>query len=305
MPNFLTESMPNFSICLAYKKMVLQFAKNTITSPVAETNRARSVSMSQQTGNGNTHLYSDEQAPSAKPPQLSETIWQLPRQYVKVLFRPSAQTFREEMGKAGWGIVLIQFYLLIVIAIVLSYLGHVIPSSALHTTSAITFGAFKPFGFLPSPYNGIAFILGSFLIGLSTAYLFSRLWRGRGRFLAHAYSLLLCTIPLVTISGALLLIPATGSFVILLTSLVFALFVYRMVLHGCIIMGVHGLNAGKAALIVLIFPMFIVGLALIALILLTIILIIVAGAEFAGEALPGLFEFVEWFPGKGERPKDT
>ena len=63
--------------------------------------------MSQQTENSNTHLYSDEQAPSTKPPQLSETIWHLPRQYVKVLFRPSAQTFREEMGKAGWGIVLI------------------------------------------------------------------------------------------------------------------------------------------------------------------------------------------------------
>jgi hypothetical protein len=105
--------------------------------------------MSQQTESSNTHLYSDEQAPSTKPPQLSETIWHLPRQYVKVLFRPSAKTFREEMGKAGWGIVLIQFYLLLVITVVLSYLGHVIPSSALHTTSTITIGAFKPFGFLP------------------------------------------------------------------------------------------------------------------------------------------------------------
>src|SRR2546426_12306884 len=101
--------------------------------------------MSQQTENSNTHLYSDEQAPSTKPPQLSETIWQLPRQYVKVLFRPSALTFREEMGKTGWGIVLVQFYLLVVITVVLSYLAHVIPSSALHTTSAITFGAFRPF----------------------------------------------------------------------------------------------------------------------------------------------------------------
>ncbi len=130
--------------------------------------------MSQQTENSNTHLYSDEQAPSTKPPQLSETIWQLPRQYVKVLFKPSAQTFREEMGKAGWGIVLIQFYLLLVITVALSYLGHVIPSSAVHITSAVTIGSFKLFAFLPSPYNGIAFILGTFLIGLSTAYLFSR-----------------------------------------------------------------------------------------------------------------------------------
>jgi hypothetical protein len=70
-----------------------------------------------------------------------------------------------------------------------------------------------------------------------------------------------------------------------------------MVLHGCIIMGVHGLSAGKATLIVLIFPMFFVGLAMIALILFAIILIFAIGAEFAGEALPGLFEFIEWFPG--------
>jgi len=260
--------------------------------------------MSQQTRTSNTNLNSDEQAPSTKLPQLSETIWQLPRQYIKVLFKPSAQTFREEMGKAGWGIVLLQFYLLTVITVFLSYLAHIIPSSALHTISAITFGTFRLFGFLPSPYNGIAFILGSFLIGLSTAYLFSRLWRGRGRFLVHAYSLLLCTIPLVTISGALLLIPATGSLVILLTCLVFALFVYRMVLHGCIVMGVHGLSAGKATLIVLIFPMFIVGLVMVALMLLAIFLIVAIGAEVAGDVLPGLFEFLAWLRGEHQRPKE-
>jgi len=210
---------------------------------------------------------------------------------------PSAQTFREEKGKAGWGIVLIQFYLLIVITVVLIYLGHIIPSSALHTTSAFSIGAYRLFAFLPSPYNGIAFILGSFLIGLSTAYMFSRYWRGQGRFLAHAYSLLLCTIPLVTISGALLLIPATGSLVILLTCLVFALFVYRMVLHGCIVMGVHGLSAGKATLIVLIIPMFFIGLAMLGF----IIFLLFIGAE----ALGVLFEFFDWFPGERGKRKNT
>jgi len=188
-----------------------------------------------------------------------------------------------------------------VITVVLSYLGHIIPSSALHTTSAFSIGAYRLFAFLPSPYNGIVFILGSFLIGLGTAYLFSRLWSGRGSFLAHAYCLLLCTIPLVTISGALLLIPATGSLVVLLTGIVLALFVYRMVLHGCVIMGVHGLSAGKAALIVLIFPMFFVGLVMVALILLAIFLIITMGAEIAGDALPGLFEFLSWLPGDWSR----
>jgi hypothetical protein len=58
--------------------------------------------MSQQTKSSNTQSYSNDKEPATKPPQLSETIWHLPRQYVKVLFRPSAKTFREEMGKAGW-----------------------------------------------------------------------------------------------------------------------------------------------------------------------------------------------------------
>jgi hypothetical protein len=208
------------------------------------------------------------------------------------------------MGKAGWGIVLLQIYLLFVITVVLSYLGHIIPSSALHTTSAFSIGAYRLFAFLPSPYNGIVFILGSFLIGLCTAYLFSRCWCGQGRFLEHAYCLLLCTIPLVTISGLLLLIPATGSLVIVLTILVFALFIYRMVLHVCIIMGVHDLDAVKAALIVLIFPMFIIGLAMLALILFAIFMIFAIGSEVAGDALPGLFEFLEWLPGNHERPKN-
>src|SRR6266436_1385372 len=153
--------------------------------PVAETSRARSIEMSQQTANNEANSPANDQESSRKPPQLSESIWHLPRQYVKVLFRPSAQTFREEMGQAGWVIVLLQFYLLIGITVLLSYLAHIIPSSALHTTSAFSIGAFKPFTFLPSPYNGIAFILGSFLVGLSTAYLMSRHWGGQGTFLAH------------------------------------------------------------------------------------------------------------------------
>ena len=260
--------------------------------PIAETSRVRSIYMSRKTGKTEANSYATDRESSLKPPQLSETLWHLPRQYVKVLFRPSAQTFREEMGKAGWGTVLLQFYLLIAITVALSYLAHIIPSSALHTTSAFSIGAFKPFTFLPSPYNGIAFILGSFLIGLSTAYLMSRHWRGQGRFLAHAYSLLLSTIPLVTISGALLLIPATGFFVILLTSLVFALFVYRMVLHVYIIRGVHELSTFKATIIVLIFPLLFVGLAvgLGVLALIMLLLILTEGALF--EVLGAL----DWFP---------
>lgn len=234
-----------------------------------------------------------QQTMHMKPLTLGEAIWQLPRQYIKVLCKPSAQTFNEEMGKASWGITLIQFYLLIVIIVALSYLGHLIPSSALHTTSSINIGSVRLFAFLPSPYNGIVFILGSFLIGLCTAYLFSKLWRGKGTFLAHTYSLLLCTVPLVTISGALLLIPATGSLVFLLISIVLALFIYRMVLHALIIMAVHSLSGGRATLVVLIIPMLIVGI------------ILLVGLFFLTEGgnLDGLGDTFGGIPGGSEKRK--
>jgi hypothetical protein len=96
----------------------------------------------------------------------------------------------------------------------------------------------------------------------------------------------------VTISGALLLIPATGSFVILLTSLVAALFVYRMVLHGCIIRGVHGLSALKATLVVLIFPLLFVGLGVGLGVLAFIVLLFMLTEGTIFEVL-GAFD---WFP---------
>ncbi|HEU0002381.1 MAG TPA: hypothetical protein VFQ36_15865 [Ktedonobacteraceae bacterium] len=250
--------------------------------------------MSQQTFNTNENLYANDQASSVKPLQISQAIWQLPRQYIKVLCRPSARTFHEELGKASWGIVMVQFYALIAITVVLTYLAHIIPGSALHTTSAVSIGSFRPFAYLPSPYNGIVFILASFLIGLITAYFFSRLWRGRGRFVTHTYGLLLCTIPLVTISGALLLIPATGPLVGVFVYLIGLLFVYRMILHGCIIMAAHGLSAGKATLIVLIIPMIFVILGVIGIIVFT-----------GGEALGGILENIDFSGGEGRRRKKT
>src|SRR5437588_11930731 len=54
--------------------------------------------------------------PPAAPLPLGEAIQQLPGQYIKVLTRPSAMTFAEEMGKASWGIVWVQLIGLAIIA---------------------------------------------------------------------------------------------------------------------------------------------------------------------------------------------
>ncbi len=204
---------------------------------------------------------------SAQPLPFGEAVWHLPFQYLNVLIKPSVNRFRKEMGKASWGIVLVQFLSLVLITVTLGLLGHLIPSAALHAITALSIGPVKPLAFLPSPLNGITFVLASFLIGLFTAYLFSKGSGGQGTFLAHLYCLLLCSVPLVTVSGALLLIPATSRLVLVLGSIVCALFIYRMVLHAFTIMAVHRLSASRATLIVLIIPILILALMLLVVLL--------------------------------------
>lgn len=212
------------------------------------------------------HNIFPESAPVPSP-SLVRAISQLPRQYLIVITHPSVKTLRKERDWARWGIVIVQLLMLVIITVALNWLGHLIPSAALHTIATFYIGSLSPFSLLPAPYNGIVFILATFLIGLGTAYPFSRLLKGQGRFVEHTFVLLLVTIPLVTISGALLLIPATGTLVTVLISVVGALFLYRMILHILTMMAVHHLSAERATLIVLIIPIL---LALIALIILLI-----------------------------------
>ena len=249
--------------------------------------------MNQSRVSSHQFLSSEYSKASARPLPLGEALWDLPLQCINVLIRPSVKTLSREMGKAGQGIVLVQLFGLIILTIALALLGHLIPSSALHTMSTLSIGSVRPFGFLPSPLSGITFVFASFFIGLGTAYLFSKLYGGQGTLLAHCYCLLLCTVPLVTVSGALLLIPATGPFVIVLASIVSALFIYRMVLHTLTIMAVHRLDAGQAVTIVLILPMIVVAVALLVMVLYV----------SEGEALAGLLEFFPWRREKRAKPR--
>lgn len=230
---------------------------------------------------------------SAQPLPFGEAVWQLSFQYIKVFIKPSVNRFREEMGKASWGIILVQFLSLVLITVTLGLLGYLIPSAALHAITALSIGPVKPLAFLPSPLNGITFVLASFFIGLFTAYLFSKGSGGQGTFLAHLYCLLLCTVPLVTVSGVLLLIPATGWPVLVLGSIVCALFIYRMVLHTFTIMAVHRLGAGRATTIVLILPMVI------------LVVIVLVGLLFwtEGEVLANVFDVFSWGGERRRKPQ--
>src|SRR6266566_1921628 len=53
--------------------------------------------------------------PQQAPRPIGQAIQELPNQYIKVLTKPSAQTFAEEMGKADWAMVWIQLLALAIL----------------------------------------------------------------------------------------------------------------------------------------------------------------------------------------------
>src|SRR5947209_175709 len=188
--------------------------------------------------------------PQAQPRPLGEALRELPHQYWRVLTKPSARTFAEEMGKASWDIVLVQLAIYAVIAALISflgsYLGLLLFSSYLGSSNSITntgiYGALNAiFSFGTIIIVPISFFIGSgILFGLAKAF------NGEGKFVTQNYALLLFEVPLGILGGLLGLIP----FVNILTGLGVA--VYRIILAIFAIMAVHRLNGGKATAVVLI-----------------------------------------------------
>ena len=73
--------------------------------------------------------YAETQYPSPLP--LGRAIRDLPAQYAKILSRPGVTSFREEKGKASWGINWVQLIGLSIISVVLQTLGLLISPPAL------------------------------------------------------------------------------------------------------------------------------------------------------------------------------
>jgi len=188
--------------------------------------------------------------PTATPLPLGEAIQQLPNQYIKVLTKPSAATFAEEMGKASWDIVWIQLITYAIAVAVLGFLRNLIsnPFATLQTTSSSSsispatiqlLTAFTSFGL-------IVLLPIGFFIGVGIYYLIARAFGGQGTFLAQGYTSLLFNVPIGIISSLLSLIPILGG---LAAS---ALGIYAIVLNVLSIMAVHRLSGGKATAVVLI-----------------------------------------------------
>src|SRR5438034_7357529 len=95
--------------------------------------------------------------PQQAPRSIGQAIQELPNQYIRVLTKPSVQTFAEEMGKADWAMVWIQ---LLIWALFGTIIGLIASALRLASSSLIGTGGanFNSFLALTASGNTFAFI---------------------------------------------------------------------------------------------------------------------------------------------------
>jgi hypothetical protein len=180
----------------------------------------------------------DKQAPDS----IEAIVRILPRQYLRVLSKPSVATFAQELGNAGWGIVYVQLLGWIVAFALLGLLVILIASLVLGIVGNLNFTVLATtFGLIISLALFIPTLL---LIGTVLTHLIARAFGGHGTFLVQLYASLLFQMPLSAIASLLMLIPTAG----ILLGIVFAFgaFIYGMVLQLYAVIAVHRLNARTA-----------------------------------------------------------
>jgi len=207
-----------------------------------------------------------------QPRPLGQAIRDLPNQYMKILTRPSVQSFAEEMGKADWGIVWVQLIAIAVVGTIFGLIGSAIGvvSNPFVNTNGVNYGAFLAFSVSGSVFAIVAVPLG-FFISVGIQYLLAKAFKGQGTFLPQSYTRLLFDTPLSIVRYVLGIIPILGGFIGL------ALSIYGIVLNVYSIMAVHRLSGGKATAVVLI-PIIVLYLVLF-LCILAFVLIILAAAS--------------------------
>ena len=187
--------------------------------------------------------------PPSAPLPLGEALRQLPNQYMRVITKPSAATFAQEIGKASWDIVWVQLLIYAVISALLSYISILFMPNRFNFTGAAATP--MPAGTLQAITLGSSFGLVIlvplfFFIGIGITYLIAKAFKGTGTFVAQSYAVLLYSVPLGIISSLLGLIPILGTVVSL------AVGIYDIVLAIFAVMAVHRLSGGKATAVILI-----------------------------------------------------
>jgi hypothetical protein len=193
-----------------------------------------------------TKTYQDDT--NTLPLSLGQSIRALPAQYLKIITRPSVQSFSSERGKARWSSVWFQLFALGILSAILSVLAqlfaptHVgnVPGVSPATLQAVTTTLLALFIIVGTPL--------AFLVAGAVLYWLARLFKGDGSYLQQVYTMTLFGVPLVLLSSLLQLITATSSWLPYLPHL------YSLVLLVLLLMAVHHLSRGKALAILLIPP---------------------------------------------------
>jgi hypothetical protein len=195
---------------------------------------------SQQSGYGYGYA-----PPQQAPRPLGQAIQELPNQYIKVLTKPSVQSFAEEMGKADWRMVWVQLLGIAIIGSIFGLIGSAIGvASNPFTGTSVNPNTFLAFTVSGSIFSIISVPLGFFII-VGVQYLLAKGFQGQGTFLAQSYTRTLFDVPLSIGRYVLGIIPFLGGLIGL------ALSIYGIVLNVYSIMAVHRLSGGKASLVVL------------------------------------------------------
>jgi hypothetical protein len=186
--------------------------------------------------------------PQQAPRPVGQAIQELPNQYIKVVTKPSAQTFAEEMGKADWAMVWIQLLALAILGTIFGLIRGAIglvSNPFVNTGGGFNYNVFTALTVSGSTFSFIAVPVAFFII-VGIQYLLAKAFQGQGNFVTQGYSTLLYQVPITVVSYILGLIPIFGGIA------GFALYIYSIVLNVFAIMAVHRLSGGKATAVVLI-----------------------------------------------------
>jgi hypothetical protein len=191
----------------------------------------------------------DNATRTAASPSMVYAIRDLPGQYLKVLTRPSVNTFVEEKDKARWGIIWFQLIILAVIDTILLSISLLMSPHNINSLTGVN-------NMSPAMLQSSTIILIvllqlaltplSFLVAGGILYLIARLLGGTGTFLEQIYTTLLFGVPLVILSYLLLLIQATSNWLPYLPH------IYSLVLFVLSLIAVHKLGRGKAIAVIVI-----------------------------------------------------
>lgn len=196
--------------------------------------------------------------PPTEPLPLWQALRQLPRQYFRVLTKPSEATFAMEMGKASWDIVWVQLLIYAVLSALVGFLFiylELLLLNSLFNQVQSSSPSSPPLPFMPldlAPFylgiflSSVILVPVSFFIGEAIFYGLAKAFDGSGRFLTQSYTTMLYTIPTWLISVLLAWVPFIGGIVSL------GVLVYTIILRIFAISAVHRLSSGKAAAVVLI-----------------------------------------------------